>query len=216
MGTQNTSKHTEPALIDSQCCMCPGHWYNASSHLTETETYSTKRSGFPEDCFSVYPIFAEHTHSKEDFTKVYTIVETFKAQINVAKVTIVCQGFWGPPPGSTGVALKSPTVLMEKWFSSWRKGLCYQEIKFFEIRCLCVPSPHVLFSLLCFLLDIKGLSRLDKTEECSTQAVFFLPMNKMKTRGVHTAVFVLLAEIHTEAASARELQPWDATLLLAS
>lgn len=38
-----------------------------------------KRGGFPEDSFSVYLIFAEHTHSKEDFTEVYTIVETFKA-----------------------------------------------------------------------------------------------------------------------------------------
>lgn len=49
---------------------------NANSHLAETETYSPKAS---LKTFSTYPIFAEHTHCKADFTKVYTILETFKA-----------------------------------------------------------------------------------------------------------------------------------------
>lgn len=44
-----------------------------------------KCGGFPEDYFFAYPIFAEHTHSKEDFTKVYTIVETFEVHNECGK-----------------------------------------------------------------------------------------------------------------------------------
>lgn len=35
-------------------------------------------TAIPEECFAADSIFAEHTHSKEDFTKVYRIVETLK------------------------------------------------------------------------------------------------------------------------------------------
>lgn len=157
-----------------------------------------KCDGFPEHCFSAYPIFAEDTHSKEDFSKLYTIVENFKAYNECGKSHNRLSRFLRPssreyrhcfevthsPSGNVVWQLEKRTLLTRKWNSS--RYVVYVYFHLASSFSSCVKP-----------FDIKGLSKWDKTEGCNACAGLFLPMIKMKPGWVHTGVCVVLAGICT-------------------
>lgn len=140
MGTPTTSKHTEPALVDSQCCVCTGNQDNASSHLAETETRSTKAWWLPWRLFLCVPdICWTYTFQRGLYQGVHNRRNLQSAQRIWSKSPSFAQAFEALLQGLQALLWSHPQSRWKCGLAVGEKDFAYQEVEFFEVRCLCVP-----------------------------------------------------------------------------
>lgn len=196
----DSTEHFKTLNLLSQTPVCTGNQAPAPAGREWDLLYNSTAVPKP---FTADSIFAEHAHSKEDFTKVHR--NGRKCIRNMVKVPIICAGFWGSPPGSTGFAFKSPAVLLWMWSGSQRKGLCLpgKEILqgVFVYVYFCIMSS---FSSCVKPFDIRALSTGTKG---LMHVVFFLPEQSEGRMSAHRCMCTL-------AATSGELQLWETSALL--